>query len=757
MTLAVENFQQGSVQFSTFNGPGSISSATGGHPITTSGTNRWLVWIFMTGRSQTSGNHTFSPVVTLTASGLTPVHLHSYTFNPTIAGNDPSFPEGNMAVDIWYAPASAQLTNQAWSTVTGDTFVNNQVCFQFAVSGLPNIAAVDTTTPVITFDFSGSSTHPETSGVSTANAALVLAMFVMKNGGFTQNAEPGYTLVSQDAGGHSSSNWKCWLHRLVEGAAITNKIIGDSSGSTSNWWSIAIAIGSADTSGDASASGVTLTDTVSLSTVGTADAYVPVPGQTLTVTSSLPTIGVPTAQAIDGSAIYEVILGVEASTIYQTSDYDSIWGRGERVVNGLIDVGFYGFDTVGFWDSAFNDRYSIGAGDGPSVSGTFNAGDALWFEFNGGQKIDLRGFKLVGNENIATDWFFKFVGGLSAGVIETTPYGKEFDTASRQQGPNNDPLTASLVSSEYPMTPRIFVPYSHYEFVYDSGTQSTSRFCNEIWLKVAHSNLDGGDRRPTNGQPAKQVLFTMSSHWSSAGDPQDLLFDGIPRVAGVSKTTATIGTAANSSNPVSTVGAWLQFVFPRPVIMNHFMLVSQGNAEVYSGGLPTRFGTWHWEYSLNSGGTWTAIGDPWSFSENVQYMVAPRDGSQFALGPIGTDGKGATHWRMVLDAGPAFGAGNTLWQAMFDLIDVTGQAPPLTIAFSDDTDGVPATPTIGGPGSPYVIAFTDGTDDKLTATVVNTPNAVLVIAFDDGGTFDTWSDIFPSVVVQSILIATGRV
>jgi hypothetical protein len=137
-------------------------------------------------------------------------------------------------------------------------------------------------------------------------------------------------------------------------------------------------------------------------------------------------------------------------------------------------------------------------------------------------------------------------------------------------------------------------------------------------------------------------------------------------------------------------------------------------------------------------------------------MVAPRDGSQFALGPIGTDGKGATHWRMVLDQGPAMGSGNTMWQIMFDLIDVTGQAPPLTIAFTDDADGVPATPTIGGPGSPYVIAFTDGTDDKLTATVVNTPNAVLVIAFDDGGTFETWSDIFPSVVVQTMVIATGR-
>jgi hypothetical protein len=135
------------------------------------------------------------------------------------------------------------------------------------------------------------------------------------------------------------------------------------------------------------------------------------------------------------------------------------------------------------------------------------------------------------------------------------------------------------------------------------------------------------------------------------------------------------------------------------------------------------------------------------------YMIAPQSGGFFLPG-MPTDG--APHWRMVLDSGPAFG-GRSLVQIQFDLFDTSGLAPPLVIAFSDDTDGVPATVTIGPPGDPYVVKFSDGSDDGFgTLTPTNTPNPLLTVAFTDEGQFDTWSDLYPSVVVQTVVVSTGR-
>lgn len=513
---------------------------------------------------------------------------------------------------------------------------------------------------------------------------------------------------------------------------------------------------------NANATGATLTATSSL-IAGTADAYVPIPGQTLpVVTASVSQAGEAHTAPIDGSPIYEVVLGVESSTIYQFSDYDSIWSMGDRYHTGLMTFGTYGYTNALFWDSAFNDGYSIGPGDGPIISGP-SGPSATWMTFADGQKVDIRGFILLGNEDIASDFFFKFVGGSSPGVISSEAYGKEADAMSKQQGPIFYPGSASnLRYTEYVTTPRLYIPYSHYEWVYDSGSVLSTRFCNEIWLKVAHSNLDGGDRRPTNGNPAKQVLFTYSPDWSvtttspgSTSPPQDALFDGVRQYPGITvKNKVGFGAAAGSNTPQTTVGAWFQYVFPRPVIPNHFMMVHFSTQETYVGNVPQTWGLWHWEYSLDSGATWVPIGGSWSFHEGCNYMVAPRNG-QFNLGPLGDGGKGASHWRMVLDQGPTFG-GKLMSQFMFDLIDVTGQAPPLTIAFSDDSDETAVTPLIGSPGSPYVVGLSDGDDDKLTVTVVNTPNPVLTMAFDDGGTFDAWSNLSPSVVVQTVVVTTGR-
>jgi hypothetical protein len=203
----------------------------------------------------------------------------------------------------------------------------------------------------------------------------------------------------------------------------------------------------------------------------------------------------------------------------------------------------------------------------------------------------------------------------------------------------------------------------------------------------------------------------------------------------------------------TTIGAWLQFEFPRKVIPKHLMLVVETQEEEYdSGDLPMHYGRWHWEYS-NDGVAWTSIGSAWSFSESAFYMVAPRTGN-FGLSGIGD---GATHWRMVLNSGPAFRENYVLCQFMFNLTDSGSMSTTLRIDFSDDVDGLRPTVTIVG-ASPYNVSFTDGTSDTLNFTLSNVPNFTGSLAFTDGTSdaLEFYSDLLPSIYPQTIVVATGR-
>lgn len=488
------------------------------------------------------------------------------------------------------------------------------------------------------------------------------------------------------------------------------------------------------------------------------------PGSTMTVTTSLVEGGGASTTPIDGGKIFEFVAGENASDVYQTADYDSIWGRGDRTANGLMTFGQFGATTVfsGF-STAFDNNFHVGLGNGPVITG--NAFHA-WMEF-AGINIDLRGFKFIGTDDLSEEGQFSLFGGSTPGVIAPQSYASNFDAFGRSQGPNHDPDSGtSLFSFEYELTPRFFITYPHYEFVATVGLVYNNLLCNEIWLKIAHSNLDGGDRRLTNGDPSRQVTITWSSDWStdpdSAGSfsiPSKVLVDGIAQHPGApTKQLTRFGASSAVTTAQTTVGAWIQFAFPRPVTMRHLMirLSTSTTQESYSGATPAHYGKWHWEASDGPSGPWVPVGEAgWSFHEGCTYMPAPRNGS-FDIDAFGEDGHGVTHWRMVLDAGPAFG-NFALEQVLFDLDDVTGKAPPLTVAFTDDIDGVPATVTVGGPGSPYVVSMSDGSDDGFQLlTVTNIPNAILTVAFDDGGEFDTWSDLYPSIVVQSFVVSTGR-
>lgn len=517
---------------------------------------------------------------------------------------------------------------------------------------------------------------------------------------------------------------------------------------------------------DANVNGELFTVTSSL-IAGSAFEEVFAPGSTITITSSLSVVGVVHLGPIDGGNIYEFVLAQNNAEVFVVSDFDSIYSTGDRVQAGILTGGEYGWSFVfSPGDQGYDNTWS---GNGPAASGT-TSGAAYWFSTVGGETLDIRGFRLIGGDSITSyENFWTFRGGIAAGNYSNEPYFNILEAHNPNQGPAQ--FTTPTYDGTYRYTdyidePKYYTQFSHYEFVYVSGPRPDVRWCNEIWLRIAHSNLDGGDRRPDTAAPSKAVSVSFSSDWSwdtGAGHvpPQQGWFDGQwEHLADkLDNRLVHVGAAADFHNPVNTVGAWIQFVFPRPVIFKNLQFINWNNQkEVWSSGNPTKYGKWHWEYSLDSGGSWTSVGAQWWFRENCTHMTAPQAaGSQFNLGAIGPDGHGATHWRMVLDAGPAFDGGAQQTQLRFNLEDVTGQAPPYTINFTDDTDGQLATVFIGPPGSPYVVRFSDNVDDGLnTLNFTNVPNPVLTIAFTDEGQFDTWSDVYPSIVVQTVVIATGR-
>jgi hypothetical protein len=521
---------------------------------------------------------------------------------------------------------------------------------------------------------------------------------------------------------------------------------------------------------DGFASGDTLTVTESL-TAGTAGISGSATGATLTATVSLSSAGLTTTRAIDGGSIFETTFGLVQANAYQEADYDSMFSKGRRAHSGLITSGEFGWSSVfAAASQGFDNNLGAAAGNGPAVLGPVGA--YIWW--HSAAALDLVGIRLVGNDLFDEDeqgnWEIK--GAFGSDVSSPSSIALEWDAINVQQGPGFLPDTVPANNhyvTEWLFTPASAVLYDYWQMRYASGTRVGVRIANEIEFKIRHSNLDGGDRRATNGRPEKRCVFTMSADWAWDNvdeiDPQDALFDGLHqyenagdstknnKLAAIGKPSATLG------DPVTAVGAYLQFAFPRPVVMNRIMfsLFNTPDGEEYVGDVPQHFGTWHWEASKNNGASWIVVSGAWSFSAGGD-MVAPRLLEPFDIDQTeaGVGENGVTHWRMVLDSGPAFGYGTKLMQIIFDLYDATGLAPTLTVNFTDDTDGVPVTITPGNPGSPYIVSFSDGSDDKLTLTVENIPNPLLTVAFDDGGTFDTWSDLYPSMVVQTIVNATGR-
>lgn len=525
---------------------------------------------------------------------------------------------------------------------------------------------------------------------------------------------------------------------------------------------------------DGDADGDTITATLSIIS-GVASEVVVAPGDTITLTASISdegTAGV--SYPLDGSKILEFTGQTMPSTVYFESDYHSIYSLGDRGTiptgNNLIAISDAGWGTTfGNVYEMIDDGYAFPLGNGFTYGGTGTdpgpEGATVRFSFQIGQQ--LTGIKFIGNDSITAADTYALYGGID-GIVFPEPLHPT-DAFIMGQGPSTDPLHTNEKYSALEFDPETFIPWPDVNLVYVGDAPTAGRrLANEIHFKVLHSILDGGNRMPTNGRPEKQVLATVGPGWfertGSTYQPLQYLMDGddLHSDGGSSHAYAdcNIGSIAGASTPMSTVGAYLQFVFPRPVYPFQMVFQSRSGTEEYdSGGEPTVFGKWHWEISNNGGSTWFAVGSSWKFCENARYALAPHDGSVFDLTPGsgGLNEDGATHWRMVLDAGPAFGGGVNLRQIMFNLWDVSNQGAPLTLAFTDDTDTAYPTLTVTGL-SPYTVDFKDGSDDKLdaTATIINNP--IMSVAFSDAEEdgLTAIGSFYPSRVVQTTVVATGR-
>jgi hypothetical protein len=444
----------------------------------------------------------------------------------------------------------------------------------------------------------------------------------------------------------------------------------------------------------------------------------------------------------DGTAILEFTSTPVTDTFFINSDYDSIWGRGDRIANGLITATESGLGTV-FQGAAtaFDNSYGHAAGNGPFYGGGSPLAAGGYFSFATSSSVVLNALRWVGSDHVEVEagfaHFWTLRGGAAHGLTFdiTSPAFTEFNISTSAFG--NDFVQEVLCDSE--------IPFPYYEITFaNTENASIGRFANELWLKVSHSELDGGDRRNIGGlTPRKEVIVTTSLTVSGGGVISDLVSGRfISANRGVS---AGEDPTTNVTLSAATAGDYIKFEFPRNVGMQE-MVLQTNTQEVYSSGNPTKYGTWKWQGS-NDNSTWVDVGIPWKFKDGCNYMLAPNvntTNSQYQL------------WRMVLITGPAFGATPTLYQFVFNLEDSQNQGTGLRVGFNEDQQtNVDVTATIQL-NDAYSPAFTDDVDDQFLATVTLSPVLLLQADYTDDGDLEMFSEIFPSTVSQTILHCTGR-
>lgn len=323
-----------------------------------------------------------------------------------------------------------------------------------------------------------------------------------------------------------------------------------------------------------------------------------------------------------GGGIREIIGFQRQSNVYIDSDYDSIWSRGDRIANGLLTTGWYGFPSqVSPPQNAFNglttDRFTLGAG---AVLG----GAAWWWDF-GYWGVELHGIAFPSDvDTVGVSGFpYTLVGGLAPGFYWPASYMLEFEGFGW-----DIEVLPSISPIEF--SPAVPWGWAHYEIVLlQNETFPTTVMADEVWFKVAHSTLDGGDRRNIGGtRPDKQVTVTTSAGIDrvTTGGHQALsgLVDGGFSGSSLGKTVGVQLVTHGASTPVNAAGQYIQFQFPRTVRMNNLVLNTILHQETYTvPNVPDHYGIWHWEVS-NDNVNFTRVGQSWSFTPGCDYMTAPR-------------------------------------------------------------------------------------------------------------------------------------
>lgn len=341
-----------------------------------------------------------------------------------------------------------------------------------------------------------------------------------------------------------------------------------------------------------------------------------------------------------GAAIRDFSVFFPLNKTYVESDYDSIWGRGERSVNGLITSGWYGYNGIvtgagsvdNIFDGSVTNNLTMAGGNTP-------AGASVWFDF-GPWGLELHGFQFVDTTGgtFTTPVPVTLVGGLSPGAYFPASYTATVATFQWSQ-------SALPATNEILFEPSQPFGWPHYEFVLPTAHTSMPSgafIIGDLWLKIAHSNLDGGDRRNLGStRPDKfvQVGIGPGIAVRTSGGVTDLglpdLVDGSFFHNGSPTGSRSNGTHlidATTGGVVNTVGRYIEFTFPRNVRMNHLILNTFSAQESYTGSAPDHWGVWHWEVS-DDNVNFETVGGSWSFSPGVNYMLAPR---QTANSPAST-------------------------------------------------------------------------------------------------------------------------
>jgi len=202
MTVSINSIHSGGGQ--NFSGAGISNSQAG--TISTNGEGQTVVLIFATARTDTATNVT--RISGVTATGLTFTEVFDELIEYNVGG---SFPITNWHLQMFVAPAFAQVTNLAWSTTMSAGFANQISCIGFAVAGIGNYTApfdgeLDATAAVSYYNSDSDTALDQPSVNLTTGDANTLLLSIFVDSAQDGDAQPavlsantGYTGVANVA------------------------------------------------------------------------------------------------------------------------------------------------------------------------------------------------------------------------------------------------------------------------------------------------------------------------------------------------------------------------------------------------------------------------------------------------------------------------------------------------------------------------------------------------------------------------------